>query len=143
MSVSTEDRPKVDEPAAPPKPSASGTADSPSVFTHRQPRASRLATASLLMALPAVLAAATGVLAAPGAALGALGLLLALAGLNANRHRHIVGRGNALIGLVLGLAAIAIGALAMTGVVPGLNTETNQLGPLVEWLDANAPWARP
>jgi hypothetical protein len=113
------------------------------VYTHRSPRASVLATVGLLLVLPAAAAVATGVLAAPGAALGLVGTAFAVAGLVANRHRHIVGRGNAIIGVVVGALSVIAGALAVTGVVPGIDADTNQIARLVEWLDANATWARP
>jgi hypothetical protein len=122
---------------------SSEVAEGATVYTHRSPRASVLATVSLLLALPGAAAAATGVLAVPGAALGLLGTAFAIAGLVANRHRHILGRGNAIIGLIFGVAAIAVGALTAFGVLPGLDAETNQVSRLVEWLDANAAWARP
>jgi hypothetical protein len=93
--------------------------------------------------VPGVVLAATGLLAAAGAALGVVGALFAAGGLTATRHRHIVGRGNAVIGLIAGLAALVIGVVTVTGVVPGLDAQTNLFDRLVEWLDANATWARP
>jgi hypothetical protein len=113
------------------------------VSTHRSPRSSVLATVGVLLALPGALLAATGVLAAAGGVLGVEGTAFAVAGLVANRHRHITGRANAIIALVLGVAAVAAGALTVTGVVPWLDQDTNQIARLVEWLDANAAWARP
>ncbi|HEX5994635.1 MAG TPA: hypothetical protein VFY84_05780 [Jiangellales bacterium] len=113
------------------------------VSTHRSPRSSVLATVGVLLALPGALLVSTGVLAAAGGVLGLAGTAFAVAGLVANRHRHITGRSSAIIALVLGVAAVAAGALTVTGVVPWLDQDTNQIARLVEWLDANAAWARP
>jgi hypothetical protein len=120
-----------------------GSVEGATVYTHRSPRASVLATVGLLLVLPAAAAVATGVLAAAGAALGLVGTVFAISGLVANRHRHVVGRGNAIIGLVIGALTVAAGVLTVTGVVPWLDADTNQIARLVEWLDANATWARP
>ena len=122
---------------------SSSGADAGTVYHHRSPRSSVLATASLLLVLPGAAAVATGVLAAAGAVLGLVGTAFGIAGLVANRHRHIVGRANAIIGLGLGVLTAAIGALTVTDVVPFLDAETNHVSQLVEWLDAHAPWARP
>ncbi len=113
------------------------------VSSHHPPRSSVLATVSLLCAVPGALAVATGGLAAPGGVLGLAGVIFGIFGIIANRHRHIAGRGNAIIGLVLGLAAAAVGALAVTGTISWLDPETNQVSRLIEWLNANASWATP
>lgn len=138
LLTSTEDYTVVSETVP-----SSETTETATVYTHRAPRSSVLATVGLLLVLPGAVAVATGVLAAAGAALGLLGTAFAVGGLVANRHRHIVGRGNAIIGLVLGIVTVAVGALTVTGVLPWLDQETNQLTRLVEWLDAHAAWARP
>jgi hypothetical protein len=133
----TEDRTSI------PMPSASMTTESAEVSPHRSPRSSALATLSLLFSVPGAVVVASGVLAAAGAALGLVGTLFAIGGLVATRHRHIVGRGNAIVGILLGILAVAAGVLMVTGVVPGLDAQTNLIDRLVEWLDANATWARP
>jgi hypothetical protein len=137
LLTSTEDRTSL------PSLAASTATDSAEVSPHRSPRSSALATLSLLFSVPGAVLAATGVLAAAGAALGVVGALFAGAGLAATRHRHIVGRGNATLGLIAGLAALVAGVVVVTGLVPGLDAQTNLIDRLVEWLDANAAWARP
>jgi zinc transporter ZupT len=137
LSTSTEDITVV------PGFGTSGGADAGAVYQHRSPRSSALATVSLLLASLGAAAVATGVLAVAGGVLGVVGVVFAIAGLVANRHRHIVGRGNAIIGLVLGVAAAVVAALSVTDLLPGLDAETNRVSQLVEWLDAHASWARP
>jgi hypothetical protein len=113
------------------------------VSTHRPPRSSALATLSMLLAVPAALAVATGVLAAAGAALGLLGALAGIGGLTATRYRHIAGRGNAILGLLLGVAALAVGAMAVTGNLAWLDPSVNQFSRLLTWVHAHASWVTP
>jgi hypothetical protein len=114
-----------------------------SASRQRRPRASLLATLALAVAVAAVLTVATGVLAAPGAALGLLAAFLAVGGIAAARHHHVTGIGNAGLGLLLGLAALAIGALAVTGALTWFDVSTNYVTRLHEWLDIYASWATP
>jgi hypothetical protein len=108
-----------------------------------RPRASLMATIALALAVAAVLTVATGVLAALGAALGLLAVIFAVGGILATRHRHVAGTGNAALGLLLGLVALAVGALATTGTVTWFDTTTNYVTRLYEWLGAYASWATP
>jgi hypothetical protein len=85
----------------------------------------------------------TGVLVGPGAALGLVAAAFGLAGVVATRQGHIAGTGGAALGLVLGLAALALGVLALMGVVGWLDPAVNNVTRLHEWLDAHAPWATP
>jgi hypothetical protein len=136
LTLSKEDASPVVEPAH--TPSAANE-----VSTHRQIRSSVLATVSLLFAIPGALAVATGILGAAGAALGLVGALFAIGGLTATRQRHIAGRGNAVIGLLLGLGALAAGALSVTGNLPWLDPHVNQLTNLIAWLSVHATWVTP
>jgi hypothetical protein len=102
-----------------------------------------MATIALALAITAVLTVATGVLAAPGAALGLLAAFFAVGGIVATRQRHVSGTGNAALGLVLGLLALTVGAMAVTGAVTWLDTTTNNVTRLYEWLDVHAPWTTP
>ncbi len=110
---------------------------------HLRARASRSATIALAIAVAAVLTVATGVLAAPGAALGLLAVLFAMGGLAAARQRHVAGAANAMIALLLGLTALAVGALAVTGEVAWPDVTANNVTRLHEWLQAHAPWVTP
>jgi hypothetical protein len=124
---------------------ATPTPASSSVSKQVRPRASFAAAIALALAVAAVLTVATGVLAALGAALGLLAALFAVGGMAATRQRHVAGTGTAVLGLVLGLAALAVGALTVTGGVGWLDidTSTNNVTRLQEWIDAHAPWLTP
>jgi hypothetical protein len=102
-----------------------------------RPRASLFVTLGLITGVIAALAVLSGTLAGYGLALGVLGLLFSLAGLSATSRRHIAGRSDALIGLLLSLGAVVFGALALTGSLSWLTTETDHVGQLREWLDTN------
>lgn len=103
---------------------------------HARPRSSALASLSLVLAVVAVLAVATGALAGLGAAIGIIALVLSLAGLAATGHhyRYLAGRSEATIALLLSLAAIVVGVLAVVGVLSWLDTGTDQVARLQEWL---------
>src|SRR5262245_3823609 len=119
------------------------TPASRAVSTHLPPRASLMATVSLALAVAGLVTVATGLLAAPGAVLGLLALLFALGGIRASRQRHIAGTTNATLGLVVGLVALVVGVLAVTGVFPFFDSATNNVTRLHDWLDAHASWATP
>jgi hypothetical protein len=84
----------------------------------------------------AALIVATGVLAVIGVGVGVLSLLFAIGGLSATgrRYRFIAGRGQALAGLLLATAAIVVGILVITGVLPGFGTDSNLAEQLHDWL---------
>lgn len=127
-----------------PGPSAGGSAAATSsVASHQRARTSVLANVSLVVAVVGAIATATGVLAAPGAVLGLVAALFGMGGITATRQQHITGTGNAVVGVAVGLLSLVAGALAVTGILPWLDPETNQVTRLVEWLDANLPWVTP
>jgi hypothetical protein len=101
-----------------------------------RPRASMLATLSLILGVVGVLFVLTGTLAGYGIGVGAVGALLAVGGLAATRRRHVAGRSESLIGLVLGLGAVVLGVLAMTGQFDWPNTDGDAVQRFREWLDA-------
>lgn len=118
-----------------------GTAEM--VLTGPRARASVMATLSLVLGLVAVLTVLTGVLAGPGVGVGLLAAFAAIGGISATAHRHVAGKHNAVLGLLLGLAAIVVGTFALTGNLPWLHTDTDQVMWLRDWLDARAPWLFP
>jgi hypothetical protein len=101
-----------------------------------RPRASVLATAGLVLGVIAAGFVLTGILAGYGIVLGALALLISIGGFMATKRRHVAGKSDAMFGLILGLAAIVVGILVLTGALSWLGTNTDAVGQLREWLDA-------
>jgi hypothetical protein len=116
----------TDRPA--PRPVADRAAD-------RKPRASLLATLGLILGVAGALLVLSGPLLGYGIGVAALGLILSLAGLMATRKRHIAGKTDALIGLVLSIGAVVIGVLALTGSLDWLGTDMQPVTDLRNWLD--------
>jgi uncharacterized membrane protein YphA (DoxX/SURF4 family) len=112
------------------------TDDEVTVVAGPRPRASLLATLSLIFGLAGALFVLTGALAGYGIALGAIALLLAFAGLSATSRRHVAGKSDALLGLLLGLAAVGAGVLAVTGQFDWPNTDGDTVQRFRDWLDA-------
>jgi hypothetical protein len=104
------------------------------------PRASRLATLSLLVGVVAAIAVATGSLARIGAGLGVIAALLAFGGIAASGRRHVTGKGDATLGLLLGLASLVFAVMAMTGQFSWFTTHTDLVGELHRWLQVHASW---
>lgn len=79
---------------------------------------------------------ATGTLARLGIAVGGLAVLVAVAGLAATARRSSarVGRTEAMVALLLGLAAVVVGSLAAAGALSWLDPDTDQLARLRDWL---------
>jgi hypothetical protein len=95
-----------------------------------------LATLSLIFGVAAGLFVLTGALAGYGIGLGGVALLLAIGGISATGRRHVAGKTDALIGLVLGLGAVVLGILALTGSLSWLTTDTDTVARVREWLDS-------
>jgi hypothetical protein len=108
-----------------------------------RPRASMLATLSLIVGVVAGLAVLSGQFAAPGVGLGAIAALLSVGGLAATGRRYVAGKGDALLGLVFGLAAIVIGVLSLSGTLPWLTSHTDNVANLHQWLQTHASWLFP
>jgi hypothetical protein len=101
-----------------------------------KPRASLLATLGLILGVVAALLVLSGPLLGYGIGVAALALILSVAGLRATGRRHVAGKTDALIGMVLSLGAIVVGVLALTGSLSWLGTDMQPVTSLREWLDA-------
>jgi len=108
----------------------------PAVAAGPKPRASLLATLGLIVSVAAALLVLSGPLLGYGIGLAVLGLVLSLSGVHATGKRHIAGKTDALIGMVLSLAAIVVGVLALTGSLSWLGTDMQPVVSVREWLDA-------
>jgi hypothetical protein len=107
----------------------------PSAEPMRRSRTSMLATLGLALGVVAALGVLSGRLAAYGVAVGVVALLLSMAGMSATRRRHVAGKGDGLLGLLLSLGAIVVGILVLTGSLPWLTTDTDTVGRARDWLD--------
>lgn len=105
-----------------------------------RPRASGLAALGLVLGVLAAAAVATGVLVGPGVVVGLIGVLAAVGGVSATARRHIAGRSEALLGLLLSMAAVVVGLLAITGAISWPDTGTNEVGRLADWVASALPW---
>ncbi|RZT80832.1 hypothetical protein EV382_4094 [Micromonospora violae] len=112
------------------------TAPEPPVTRDPKPRASLLATLGLIVSVAGALFVLTGTLAGYGIGLGAFGAVLAVLGLMATRRRHVAGKTDALFGVLIGLAAVVIGVLAMTGQFDWPTTDGDWVQRFREWLDS-------
>jgi hypothetical protein len=105
------------------------------VIAGPRPRASLLATLGLICAVVAVMLVLSGPLLGYGLGVAVLALILSLSGIHATGRRHVAGKSDALIGMVLSLAAIVVGVLALTGSLSWLGTDVQPVNSLREWLD--------
>ncbi|MEV4518866.1 thrombospondin [Micromonospora tulbaghiae] len=113
-----------------------GRVDRPEPYTTRRPRASLLATLGLIVSVVGALFVLSGTLAGYGIGVGAAGAVLAVLGLIATRRRHVAGKTDALIGIAVGLAAVVLGIVAMTGQFDWPTTDGDWVGRFREWLDS-------
>jgi hypothetical protein len=104
--------------------------------TGPKPRASLLATLGLILGVAAALLVLSGPLLGYGIGVAGLALVLSLLGIRATGKRHVAGKSDALIGMVLSLAAIVVGVLALTGSLSWLGTDMHPVTSLREWLDS-------
>ncbi|GAA3769070.1 hypothetical protein GCM10022379_41020 [Micromonospora maritima] len=102
----------------------------------KKPRASLLATLGLIVSVVGALFVLSGTLAGYGIGLGAVGAVLAVLGLIATRRRHVAGKTDALIGVAVGIAAVVLGVVAMTGQFDWPTTDGEWVGRFREWLDS-------
>ena len=110
--------------------------DTPVAPAGPRPRASFMATLSLIFGVAAAAFVLSGVLAGYGIALGAIAVVLSIFGISATRRRHVSGKTDALLGFGIGAAAIVIGILAMTGSFTWPTTDASWAERLREWLDS-------
>ena len=115
---------------------AESAATEPAV-TGTKPRASLLATLGLIGGVAAALLVLSGPLLPYGIGLAVLALILSVSGMHATGRRHVAGKTDALIGLVLSLAAIVVGVLALTGSLSWLGTDMQPVTTVRQWLDAH------
>jgi len=103
---------------------------------HARARTSGLAATALVAGVVAALALATGALAGLAIVIGAVAALAAVGGLSATGRHYafLAGRFMAALGLVLGVAAVVVGILAVGGVLPSLDADTNQVEQLRDLL---------
>lgn len=102
-------------------------------------RVSLWAAGGALVAVVAICATATGVLAPVGAAIGVVATLASLIGLRTT-GRHLAGHGLAIVGVFVGLAAIVIGAFAVTRHYAWPNSTVDEIARWHSWLVARWPW---
>jgi uncharacterized membrane protein YccC len=100
-----------------------------------RPRASLMATLALISGVAGALFVLTGVLAGYGIVLAALAVLFAVGGFSATSRRHVAGKSDAMIGLLLGIGAIVVGILVLTDSLSWLTTASDKVGDLRTWLD--------
>ncbi|MEV1075362.1 thrombospondin [Micromonospora parva] len=129
----TTDRVTTDRPV---DPTPGVTRPEPPVTRGPKPRASLLATLGLIVSVAGAMFVLTGTLAGYGIGLGAFGAVLAVLGLMATRRRHVAGTTDALFGVLIGLAAVVIGVLAMTGQFDWPTTDGDWVQRFREWLDS-------
>ena len=101
-----------------------------------RPRASLLATIGLIVSMAGIGFVLAGALAGYGIALGAIGAILAVLGLLASRRRHVTGKADGLLGVGIGLAAVVLGVVAMTGQFGWPTADGDWVLRLREWLDS-------
>ncbi|MFC4067662.1 hypothetical protein [Actinoplanes subglobosus] len=98
-------------------------------------RVSFVATLGLVLSVAGALLVLSGPLLGYGVGVSAVALVLSLAGVFATRKRHVAGKGGALFGVLLSLAAIVTGVLALAGQLWWLGTDTQTVTELRTWLD--------
>jgi hypothetical protein len=101
-----------------------------------KPRASLLATLGLVLGVASALLVLSGPLLGYGIGVAVLALILSLGGVHATGQRHVAGKSDALLGMVLSLAAIVVGVLALTGSLSWLGTDMQPVSTFRQWLDA-------
>ncbi|HEY7175164.1 MAG TPA: hypothetical protein VH442_09620 [Micromonosporaceae bacterium] len=102
-------------------------------------RVSAWAAGGALVGVVAVCATLTGLLAPVGAAIGVIATLASLIGLRTT-HRRLAGRGLATFGVFAGLAAIVIGAFAVTRHYAWPNSTIDEIARWHTWLVERWPW---
>jgi hypothetical protein len=105
-------------------------------------RVSALATLGLIVGLAALFATLTGLLAPVGVAAGVVGGAISAGGLVGASRRGVTGHSVALLGLLLSIAAIVLGVMAMGGYLPWLDSRTDEVLKARDWLNAHLSFLR-
>jgi hypothetical protein len=113
------------------------TEKTPPIAAGPKPRASLLATLGLILGVASVLLVLSGPLLGWGIGVAGVALILSLSGIHATGKRHVAGKSDALLGMVLALGAIVLGVLALTGSLSWLGTNTDTVPTFRHWLDAH------
>lgn len=103
---------------------------------------SALATLSLIVGVGAVGATLTGLLAPVGFIGGVLAVALGLIALLGVRRPAVTGHSLVGLGVIFGLAAIALSVIAMTHEFSWLSSNTDEVARLSTWLDNHFSWLR-
>jgi hypothetical protein len=103
---------------------------------------SGFATLGLILGLLALVATLTGLLAPVGVALGVVAGAVSAGGLVGASRRGVTGHSVALLGLLASIAAIALGVLSIAGYLPWLDSHTDQVARLRDWLNTRMPWMK-
>lgn len=127
----------VSRPVFPKSDETAVTAKTPAVMAGPKPRASLLATLGLILGVASVLLVLSGPLLGWGIGVAGLALILSLSGVHATGKRHVAGKSDALLGMILALGAIVLGVLALTGSLTWLGTNTDTVSTFRHWLDAH------
>ncbi|MER7001827.1 hypothetical protein ABT297_02090 [Dactylosporangium sp. NPDC000555] len=136
-------RPAIDhEPISPPAPPATEPVTAPVPVRQAPARVSLLAMFGLILGAAGVAVALTGLLAPWAIAIGALGLLFSFGGIIAGVRPNVAGRGPGTLGVLFSGTAVVFAILAMTGQVSWLDSHTDQVARLKDWLDTQLPWMK-
>ncbi|MDP9797533.1 hypothetical protein J2S43_006045 [Catenuloplanes nepalensis] len=122
----------MERPATPPAP--------PVVVDHGpRARTSVLATVGLALSVGAAALVLSGPLGGYGIAVAVIAFLASAGGFVATRRRHVAGKFDGLIGMLVSAAALIVGILSVTGELSWLSLDTDTVRPAREWLDAQFP----
>jgi hypothetical protein len=108
----------------------------------RWARVSALATLGLIVGLVALGTTLTGLLAPVGVAVGVVGGAISAGGLVGASRRGVTGHSAALLGLLFSIAAITLGILAIGGYLPWLDSHTDEVARLRDWLNTHLTFMR-
>ena len=108
----------------------------------RWARVSGMATLSLILGVVALSATFTGLLAAQGVALGVIGGAVAAGGLVGAGRPGSTGHSVAFLGMIASLGAILLGILAIGGELSWLNSRTDEVARVHNWLISQLPLLR-
>ncbi|SDT77072.1 hypothetical protein [Actinoplanes derwentensis] len=98
-------------------------------------RTSFAATLGLILAVAGALLVLSGPLLGYGVGVSGLALVLSLAGVFGTRKRHVAGKSSALIGVLVSIAALVVGVLALAGQLWWLGTDVQTVPEFRTWLD--------